>query len=352
MFDDLSHSRILIVDDTKANIDILVSALGKKYKLSVALDGNSALAQARENIPDLILLDVMMPTMDGFEVCSKLKEDPLTSSIPIIFITALNETDFVTKGFRLGAVDYIAKPFRIPELDARVHTHLSLRHAMLSYANQNRILDIRVKESTKELKDTRLEIIFRLSRAAEYRDNDTGMHIKRMSHLCQILAVACGCDEETSELIFNASPMHDIGKIGIPDAVLQKPGRLDAAERKIIQTHTTIGAEILSGHDSLLIRMGGLIALTHHEKWDGSGYPQRLSEYRIPLAGRIVAICDVFDALTSRRPYKEPWSSGDALGEIRAMSGAAFDPKLVDCFFKCQADLLEVLEGFQDELKE
>jgi putative two-component system response regulator len=352
MFDDLSHSRVLIVDDTKANVDVLVSALGKKYKLSVALDGSNAIAQARENAPDLILLDVMMPEMDGFEVCSRLKADPLTNSIPIIFITALDETDCVTKGFKVGAVDYITKPFRISELHARVHTHLSLRHAMLAYANQNRILDIRVKERTRELQDTQLEIIYRLSRAAEYRDNDTGMHIKRLSHLSKILAAAWGCDEETCELIFNASPMHDIGKIGIPDSVLLKPGRLDAAEWKIMQTHTTVGAEILSGHDSLLIRMGGLIALTHHEKWDGSGYPQGLSEYQIPQAGRMVAICDVFDALTSRRPYKEPWRPDDAFEEIRALSGASFDPGLVDCFLKCRPDMIDIIENFQDEIKE
>ena len=352
MINSISNSRILIVDDTKANIDILVSALGKNYKLSVALDGNSALSQAMANPPDLILLDIMMPMMDGFEVCSKLKSDPSTNSIPIIFITALDETDYVTKGFKLGAVDYITKPFRIPELNARVHTHLSLRQAMQAYADQNRILDLRVQERTRELRDTQLEIIYRLSRAAEYRDNDTGMHIKRLSHLSKILAAACGCDEETCELIFNASPMHDIGKIGIPDAVLLKPARLDAEEWKIMKTHTTIGAEILSGHDSLLIKMGGLIALTHHEKWDGSGYPQGLSEYKIPLAGRVVAICDVFDALTSRRPYKEPWPPNEAIDEIRACSGTAFDPKLVDCFLKCQSDLLDVMMSLKEEIQE
>ena len=352
MFDSLSDNRILIVDDSKANVDLLVSALGKKYKLSVAMDGNAALSQARENAPDLILLDVMMPVMDGFEVCSRLKADPSTNSIPIIFITALDESDSVTKGFKLGAVDFITKPFRISELNARVHTHLSLRNAMMALSDQNRILDIRVKERTKELSDTRLKIIYRLSRAAEYRDNDTGMHIKRLSHLCRILAAACGCDEETCEIIFNASPMHDIGKIGIPDAVLLKPGRLDAAEWKIMQTHTTMGAEILSGHDSLLIKMGGLIALTHHEKWDGSGYPQGFSEYQIPFGGRVVAVCDVFDALTSKRPYKEAWQPSEAFDEIRASSGSAFDPKLVECFLKCQTDLIGIIKGFQEETEE
>lgn len=342
---DISESRILIVDDTKSNIDLLVSLLGSSYRLSVALDGNSALIQARENNPDLILLDIMMPIMNGFEVCKILKSDPLTSSIPIIFITALDDTEFITKGFKLGAVDYITKPFRIPELRARVHTHLSLRHAMLAYANQNRILDSRVKERTKELRDTQLEIIYRLSRAAEYRDNETGLHIKRLSHLCRILASACGCDEETADVIFNASPMHDIGKIGIPDSILLKPGPLDAQEWKIMQTHTTIGAEILSGHDSLLIKMGEMIALTHHEKWDGSGYPQGLAGLDIPLAGRIVAICDVFDALTSKRPYKDAWGPNDAFDEINAGRAASFDPRLVDCFLNCRSDLIEIVRS-------
>jgi putative two-component system response regulator len=343
---DISNSRILIVDDTKTNIDLLVSLLGSSYRLSVALDGNSALIQAKENHPDLILLDVMMPIMDGFEVCKILKSDPLTAPIPIIFITAMDDTESITNGFKLGAVDYIIKPFRVPELKARVHTHLSLRHAMLACATQNRILDSRVKERTKELRDTQLEIIYRLSRAAEYRDNETGLHIKRLSHLCRILASACGCNDETSELIFNASPMHDIGKIGIPDSILLKPGPLDAQEWKIMQTHTTIGAEILSGHESLLIKMGGLIALTHHEKWDGSGYPQGLAQLNIPLAGRIVAICDVFDALTSKRPYKDAWPPNEAFEEIGAGKGCSFDPKLVDAFLNCRGDLIEIVESF------
>ncbi len=348
MSETLRSSKILIVDASKANIDILVSALGKEYKLSVAMDGGAALAQAKQNAPDLILLDVMLPVMDGFEVCEKLKADPTTSAIPVIFLTALGESDSVIHGFHLGAVDYIAKPFRIPELNARIHTHLSLRNAMIELADQNRLLEIRVKERTEELRETRLEVIYRLSRAAEYRDNDTGMHLKRLSHLCRTLAAACGSDEETREIIFNASPMHDIGKIGIPDAVLLKPGKLNEEEWKIMQTHTTIGAEILSGHDSLLIRMGGMIALTHHEKWDGSGYPQGLSEYRIPFVGRVVAICDVFDALTSKRPYKEAWKPALAFEEIWSESGAAFDPKLVDCFLKCRTDMITIIKNFQD----
>jgi putative two-component system response regulator len=349
MLENLSNSRVLIVDDTKFNADILLATLGQEYKLSVATSGNAALAQVKESPPDLILLDIMMPEMDGFQVCSKLKSDPATSSIPIIFITAMHELADMTKGFKLGAVDYITKPFRIPELRARVHTHLSLRHAMLALADQNRMLEIRVQERTKELQDTQLEIIYRLSRAAEYRDNETGQHIKRMSHMCRTLAAAYGCDAETCDLLFQASPMHDVGKIGIPDAILLKPGRLDAAEWKIMQTHTTVGAEILSGHDSLLIKMGAVLALTHHEKWDGSGYPQGLSEYAIPLGGRIVTICDIFDALTSKRPYKEAWPVSDAVNEIRACKGTALDPELVGCFLTCLPELIQIKESFQDE---
>jgi putative two-component system response regulator len=348
MLNNVSNSRVLIVDDFKGNVDLLVAALRQEYKLSVAMSGLDALAQVQESPPDLILLDIMMPDMDGFEVCTKLKSDPAASLIPVIFITAMHDSENITKGFKLGAVDYITKPFRIAELQARVRTHLSLRHAMMALADQNRILDIRVKERTKELRDTQLEIIYRLSRAAEYRDNETGMHIKRLSHLSRTLAAAYGCDEETCDLIFNASPMHDIGKIGIPDGILLKPGRLDATEWKTMQTHTTLGAEILSGHDSLLIKMGRVIALTHHEKWDGSGYPQGLSEYAIPQAGRIVAICDVFDALTSKRPYKEAWPLPDALNEIKVCDGAAFDPKLVACFFNCLPDLIHIKESFQE----
>jgi putative two-component system response regulator len=349
MIKNLSNSRVLIVDDLKTNVEIIVAALRQDYKLDVARSGEAALAQVKKSLPDLILLDVMMPMMDGYEVCSKLKSDPSTSSIPVIFITAMHETADITKAFKLGAVDYITKPVRIAELQARVKTHLLLRQAMQALADQNRTLDIRVRERTRELQETQLEIIYRLSRAAEYRDNETGMHIKRLSHLSRTLAAACGCDEETCHLVFHASPMHDIGKIGIPDAILLKPGPLDASEWKTMKTHTTLGGEILSGNDSLLIKMGQVIALTHHEKWNGTGYPNGLSEYEIPQAGRIVAICDVFDALTSKRPYKEAWPLDDALNEIRTCSGTAFDPKLVACFFKCLPELIHIKGSFETE---
>ena len=349
MLNELPDGRVLIVDDTKTNIDILVAALRNECRISVATSGPTALAQLDRNPPDLILLDIMMPGMDGYEVCSILKSREDTRAIPIIFITALNEVRDKSKGFDLGAVDYITKPFEIAEVKARVRTHLSLRHAMQALADQNRILDQKVAQRTEDLRSTQLEIIYRLGRAAEYRDNETGLHIKRMSHFCRAIAAALDCDDDFCDLVFHASPMHDIGKIGISDTILLKPGRLDAAEFALMKTHAAIGAEILSGHDSRLLEMAYVIALTHHEKWDGSGYPQGLSGEDIPLAGRIVAVCDVFDALTSKRPYKEPWPLEKALNEIKACNGTHFDPKVVNAFFKVLPEVLGIKEHFGED---
>jgi putative two-component system response regulator len=348
MLDNLSTSRVLVVDDNKNNIDILVTALRDEYKISVATNGAGALKQVEINPPDLVLLDIMMPEMDGYEVCSRIKNNEASSLVPIIFITAIHEIENKSKGFDLGAVDYITKPFQIAEVKARVRTHLSLRHAMQALANQNQILDVKVMERTRELKDTQLEIIYRLMRAAEYRDNETGLHIKRMSHFCRAVAMARECDADFCDLIFQASPMHDIGKIGIPDSILLKPARLDPDEWVIMKTHTTKGAEILSGHNSELVQTAEIIALTHHEKWDGSGYPQGLAREEIPLVGRIVAVCDVFDALTSERPYKKAWPVEEALQEIRNCSGTAFDPGIVDAFFRALADLFHTQKCFAD----
>jgi putative two-component system response regulator len=348
MLANLSSCRILVVDDNKNNIDILVTALRDEYKLSVATSGAGALRQVESNLPDLVLLDIMMPEMDGYEVCSRIKKNEAIPRIPIIFITAIHDTENKSKGFDLGAVDYITKPFQVAEVKARVRAHLSLKLAMEALANQNQFLDLKVRERTRELKDTQLEIIYRLSRAAEYRDNETGLHIKRMSHFCRSVAAAMECEDDFCDLLFEASAMHDIGKIGIPDSILLKPGRLDRDEWEIMKTHTTKGAEILSGHKSVLVQTAEAIALTHHEKWDGSGYPRGLAGEEIPLVGRIVAVCDVFDALTSKRPYKEAWALEDALQEIRARSGAAFDPKIVDTFFRALPDLLHTKELFDN----
>lgn len=302
--------KVLIVDDEPTNLRVLQQILQDSYRLSFAKNGEDALNFAEKEQPDLILLDVMMPGMTGFEVCSKLKKIDETKSIPIIFVTALNDDTDETKGFEVGAVDYITKPVSPAVVRARVKTHLSLVHA-------------------EELRRTRLQIIQRLGRAAEYKDNETGMHVMRMSHYSQVIALAYGLSKAHSENILNAAPMHDIGKIGIADSIMLKPGKLTDEEFVIMKTHPQIGAEILGETDSELLCLAKVVSLTHHEKWDGTGYPYQLKGEEIPIEGRIVALADVFDALTSKRPYKEAWTVEKTMDYIRSQSGKHFDPELV-----------------------
>lgn len=321
----MDKATILVVDDTPENIDILVGILSSDYKIRVAIDGPKALALAQKSTPDIILLDVMMPGMNGYEVCERLKQDPLTCHIPVIFVTALAETADETQGFALGAVDYITKPVSAPVVQARVKTHLALY-------DQKRLLEQQVKERTKELEETRFEIIRRLGRAAEYKDNETGLHVVRMSLYARLLAIQSGLPDKYCELIYNAAPMHDIGKIGTPDSILKKPEKLDEPEWDEMQRHAEIGAEIIGDHHDPLLEMARRIALSHHEKWDGSGYPFGVSGQDIPIEGRIVAIADVFDALTSIRPYKKAWTVADTMALIESESGKHFDPELVEHF--------------------
>ena len=315
--------RLLLVDDEPTNLQVLRHVLQADYRLLFATDGARALQVAREQLPQLILLDIMMPGMDGYAVCRALKADPATAGIPVIFITALNDSQDETAGFDVGAVDYITKPVSPPVVRARVRTHLSL---------------VRMDE----LRETRLQIVQRLGRAAEYKDNETGMHVIRMSHFSKLLALAAGHSPAWAEDLLNAAPMHDVGKIGIPDAVLRKPGPLDADEWATMRRHPEIGAEIIGEHPSGVLQLAREIALAHHEKWDGSGYPRGLAGEAIPLSARIVAIADVFDALTTRRPYKEPWPVQDALDHIAAQAGKHFDPALVALFAPLLPQLLEI----------
>jgi putative two-component system response regulator len=334
---------VLIVDDTPDNISLLKAALMEDYSIKVATRGQKAIEIARSMPVDIILLDVMMPEMDGFETCRRLKSEPLTRSIPVLFITARGEIDDESKGFACGGVDYITKPISASVVRARVKTHLALY-------DQNRSLENMVRERTIELKESRLEILNRLGRAAEYRDNETGLHVVRMSRFCRIIALEFGLSEEESEFLLNVAPMHDIGKIGIPDRVLLKHGKLDVEERRIIETHCEIGRQIIGVHLSGLLKASATIAYTHHEKWDGSGYPQGLSGSEIPLFSRILAVADVFDALTSVRPYKEAWSVEAAVTEIRKGSGSHFDPALVEVFVRCLPKIIKVRRQFADDV--
>mgnify|MGYP006163507873 CR=1 FL=1 len=305
--------RLLLVDDEPTNLQVLRHILQADYRLLFATDGERALQVAREQRPDLVLLDIMMPNLDGYAVCRLLKADAATAAIPVIFITALTDSQDETAGFDAGAVDYITKPVSPPVVRARVRTHLSL---------------VRLDE----LRETRLQIVLRLGRAAEYKDNETGMHVIRMSHFAQLLALAAGCSPAWAEDLLNAAPMHDVGKIGIPDAILRKPGRLDEDELLVMRQHPEIGARIIGQHQDGMLAMAHRIALYHHEKWDGSGYPFGLAGEAIPLEARIVAIADVFDALTSVRPYKRAWSFDDAIAFLREQAGKHFDPALIKVF--------------------
>lgn len=321
--------QLLVVDDEPANLQVLRHILQEDYRLLFAKDGAKALELAAREKPELILLDVMMPGMTGYQVCAQLKATPATSTIPVIFVTALADVEDEAQGFAVGAVDYITKPVSPAIVKARVRTHLSL---------------VRVEE----LRETRLQIVQRLGLAAEYKDNETGLHVIRMSHYSRVLALAAGFSEAQAEELLNAAPMHDVGKIGIPDAVLRKPGKLDGEEWEVMKQHAQIGADIIGEHPSGLLRMAREIALNHHEKWDGSGYPRGISGAEIPVEARIIAIADVFDALTSERPYKKAWPVEEAMQLLREQSGRHFDPELVELFLGQLPAILEIKERWAE----
>ena len=320
---------LLLVDDEPANLHVLKHILQDDYRLLFARDGQRALELAAAERPQLILLDVMMPGMTGHEVCAQLKSDPHTSDIPVIFVTALSSVEDEIRGFELGAVDYISKPVSAPIVKARVRTHLSLVRAEV-------------------LRQTRLNIVQALGMAAEYKDNETGLHVIRMSHFSRIIALEAGFSPDEAEELLHAAPMHDVGKIGIPDAILQKPGKLDENEWLIMQKHPEIGAQIIGEHNASMLQMARRIALGHHEKWDGSGYPAGLAGDDIPIEARIVAIADVFDALTSVRPYKKAWTVEDAVALIREQSGRHFDPQLVECFIRRLNEINQIRERWAE----
>jgi putative two-component system response regulator len=339
---DRAQETILVVDDVPENIAMLADILGGDYRVTFATRGADALTTALAlPAPSLILMDVMMPEMDGYETCRRLKADLRTRDIPVIFLTAQDDVNNEEVGLKLGAVDYLHKPCHPAIVRQRVRIHLALH-------NQNLALEARVQERTRELDETRIEIIRRLGRAGEYRDNETGMHVMRMSQYCYRLALAARVPAAQAELLLLAAPMHDIGKIGIPDHILLKPGKFTEEEWKVMQRHAEIGAEIIGFHGSALLTMARNVALTHHERWDGTGYPNGLSGEAIPFEGRIAAICDVYDALTSARPYKKAWSVEDAVSYIVGESGMAFDPALIALFVDLIPEFSEIRRRYDD----
>jgi len=335
---------ILLVDDDPVNIKLLSEILrvdGYNNVLTTTDPRKVEMFCGRHEV-DLIVLDINMPYLDGFEVMARLRKDRQKLEIPIIVLTALTDADTCHRALQEGAKDFLTKPFKHIEALSRIRnaleTHLLYKHVR----SNNEQLEERVKERTDEIYETRLKIIRRLSRAAEFRDNETGMHIMRMSRYSVSLARAIGMSDKECEVILNASPLHDIGKIGIPDRILLKPGKLNQDEWEIMKSHTLIGERILDGDNCELLDTARTIAITHHEKWDGSGYPNGLTGDNIPVMGRIVAVADVFDALTSERPYKKAWSTDDAFELLRKEKRKHFDAQLVDCFLGIMPELLKI----------
>src|SRR5471030_1609892 len=351
---------IMIVDDTEINIDILVEALNDDYELIVAINGLEAIELIEEQKPDLILLDIMMPEMDGYEVLKRLKENLDLEPIPVILLSAITDSDSKNKGFSLGAVDYVTKPFEIVEVKARVKTQLRFEEARLILENQNIVLEEKVRERTQLIERTNSAAIYCLAALAETRDPETGEHIKRTQEYIRELAFELRENEkykdvltdEYIELLYKSAPLHDIGKVGVRDSILLKPGKLTAEEFEEMKKHTTYGGESLMvgikelGEESFLT-LAKEIALTHHEKWNGSGYPMGLSKQEIPISGRLMALSDVYDALISKRVYKGAFTHEEAKKIILESRGTHFDPDIVDDFIKREDKFIEIMEKFR-----
>ena len=336
---------ILVVDDVPANLTLLAGMLKEKgHRVRPVPSGKLALNAVEREPPDLILLDITMPEMDGFEVCRKLKQDARFQDIPIIFISALSETLDKVKAFGSGGVDYVTKPFQFDEVEARVETHLKL------HRYQSRLEDL-VKEQVKEISDSQVSTIFALSKLSESRDKETGEHLERVQIYCKMLAEKLNEQEPYNSLItavfihniFNSSPLHDIGKVAIPDSVLLKPGKLTPEEFGIMKTHSLVGAVTMEAvndiyRNNAFITMGISIARSHHERWDGTGYPDGLKGEEIPLAARIMALADVYDALRSNRCYKEAMARDRSRDIIESGNGTQFDPVIVKAFLELEGE--------------
>jgi len=345
------NAKILIVDDNEINIILIEKVLRKSgYKnIKTTTDSTNVLNLYQSNNFDLILLDLRMPNMDGFEVLDALKKAEQNSYLPVIVLTADSDRDVRINALAKGAKDFITKPIDQLETLTRIENMLEVRFLHNQIRNQNIILEEKVAERTAELYESRLEIIQKMTKASEYRDNETGNHILRISKYSEILGKKMNLTAKEIDLIINASPMHDVGKIGISDNILLKPGKLTEEEWDIMRKHTIIGHDILADSRSDLLKQAAEIALYHHEKWDGTGYPYGKKSLEIPLFARIVAVVDVFDALTSERPYKKGWPVEEAVDEIIKLKGIHFDPEIIDVFQQSVDDFRNIQATYKDK---
>ena len=352
-----ARAKILVVDDDDGLRKVLEARLcAMGHEVIVAVDGEDGVNKAFQESPDLILLDIMMPKMDGLTAARRLKNSYETSQIPIVMVTALGDVHDRVRALEAGADDFLTKPVDPIELKARVQSLLKvkayndhMRHYQQQLESEVAARTQSLREVMRDLKSASLDTIHRLSRAAEYKDEDTGSHLQRVSQYAAAVSRRLGQPDDFTELLLYAVPMHDIGKIGIPDRILLKPGKLDPDEWRIMQSHTAIGAGILAGSGSDLLQLAASIALTHHEKWDGTGYPCGLRGDAIPLAGRITAIADVFDALCSKRSYKEAVPVEKARAFIQGEAGKQFDPTVAVAFFAVQPEIAKIQDRFRDE---
>lgn len=345
---ELYEADVLIVDDTLANLQLLTSLLKEEgYKVRPASSGAMALQAIEKKSPDLILLDIKMPDMDGYEVCQKLKSNPHTETIPIIFISALSDVNDKIRAFSVGGVDYINKPFQFEEVKARVSTHLKLRSYQLEMEQRIAQGVEKINALNQEIIDTQRELIFTMGEICETHSNETGMHVKRVAEYSYLLAKLCGSEE--ADAIREATPMHDVGKVAIPDTILCKAASLTPEEWQIMKTHTTLGFKVFASSDRELLKMAAQIAHEHHEKWNGTGYPRGLKGEEISFAARITAVADVFDALGSARCYKKPWELPAILEYMKQKSGEQFEPRLIELFLANLDAFLVIRDKFVDK---
>jgi len=345
--------KILIVDDDEKNLKLIAAILdGYGYAYETAKNGLEALEKTKSFSPDLILLDIMMPEMDGYKACKRLKADTETQHIPIVMVTALADRDSKIKGLDVGANDFLAKPIDKTELIVRARNLLKVKEFEDFLKDHNRILSEQVKEMTAQLRDAYIDTTFRLTSIAEYKDEDTASHIKRSGYYASLLAKSLGWPENKIEIIFYAAPMHDIGKIGIPSEILLKTSKLSPEEFALMKTHTIIGANILKHGTSEIIKMAELISISHHERWDGTGYPKGLKGDEIPIEGRLYNICDQYDALRSIRPYKPPFDHEKTFKIIAEGDGRTmpehFDPMVLKAFKEIAPEFDKIFNTYQD----